>query len=152
MFCHYSQVLVLPGPSAVRPGSFPEGNRLFVQGHGAARSSSCSGLPSRASPLWQRPICADSLWEHFRRSATWHLPISTWDKAKCGGSSSRIFWRPTGSQDFMHVCTHLSSIFQQAETFLSSCAGRESNFMKVQTNNLDTPYDFNSVMHYSKWV
>ncbi|KAK2854271.1 hypothetical protein Q5P01_006932 [Channa striata] len=26
--------------------------------------------------------------------------------------------------------------------------GMESNFMKVQTNNLGTPYDFNSVMHY----
>lgn len=28
----------------------------------------------------------------------------------------------------------------------------EANFEKVQTNNLGTPYDFNSVMHYSKWV
>lgn len=27
--------------------------------------------------------------------------------------------------------------------------GMEGNFDKVQTNNLDTPYDFNSVMHYS---
>lgn len=46
----------------------------------------------------------------------------------------------------MHKCLY-QSIF-----FLSSCAGRESNFQKVQTNNLGTPYDFNSVMHYSKWV
>ncbi|XP_061594316.1 high choriolytic enzyme 1-like [Cololabis saira] len=27
--------------------------------------------------------------------------------------------------------------------------GKEHNFNKVQTNNLGTPYDFNSVMHYS---
>ncbi|XP_030581391.1 high choriolytic enzyme 1-like [Archocentrus centrarchus] len=26
--------------------------------------------------------------------------------------------------------------------------GQEGNFVKVQTNNLQTPYDFNSVMHY----
>ncbi|XP_053179679.1 high choriolytic enzyme 1-like [Scomber japonicus] len=31
-------------------------------------------------------------------------------------------------------------------------SGRESNFAKVQTNNLGTPYDFNSVMHYSKYA
>ncbi|XP_071345661.1 high choriolytic enzyme 1-like isoform X2 [Trachinotus anak] len=30
--------------------------------------------------------------------------------------------------------------------------GTESNFQKVQTNNLGTPYDFNSVMHYSKFA
>ncbi|XP_041794672.1 high choriolytic enzyme 1-like isoform X2 [Chelmon rostratus] len=30
--------------------------------------------------------------------------------------------------------------------------GLESNFMKVATNNLGTPYDFNSVMHYSKYA
>ncbi|KAM4744337.1 high choriolytic enzyme 1-like [Anableps anableps] len=30
--------------------------------------------------------------------------------------------------------------------------GREHNFEKVQTNNLGTPYDFNSVMHYSKYA
>ncbi|XP_040892202.1 high choriolytic enzyme 2-like [Toxotes jaculatrix] len=28
-------------------------------------------------------------------------------------------------------------------------SGKESNFRKVWTNNLGTPYDFNSVMHYS---
>ncbi|KAM8763426.1 hatching enzyme 1.2-like [Acanthopagrus schlegelii] len=31
-------------------------------------------------------------------------------------------------------------------------SGTESNFAKVQTNNLDTPYDFNSIMHYSKYA
>ncbi|XP_067347064.1 hatching enzyme 1.2-like isoform X1 [Channa argus] len=30
--------------------------------------------------------------------------------------------------------------------------GMESNFMKVQTNNLGTPYDFNSVMHYPNYA
>ncbi|XP_070821460.1 high choriolytic enzyme 2-like isoform X1 [Chaetodon trifascialis] len=30
--------------------------------------------------------------------------------------------------------------------------GRESNFEKVETNNLGTPYDFNSVMHYGKYA
>ncbi|XP_039983464.1 high choriolytic enzyme 2-like [Xiphias gladius] len=30
--------------------------------------------------------------------------------------------------------------------------GKESNFRKVQTNNLGTPYDFNSVMHYSNYA
>ncbi|XP_008404244.1 high choriolytic enzyme 1-like [Poecilia reticulata] len=29
--------------------------------------------------------------------------------------------------------------------------GNEKNFDKVQTNNLGTPYDFNSVMHYNKY-
>ncbi|XP_072237251.1 low choriolytic enzyme-like [Leuresthes tenuis] len=29
--------------------------------------------------------------------------------------------------------------------------GREGNFRKVPTNNLGTPYDFNSVMHYRKY-
>lgn len=139
-------MLVLPGPPGARPVSFPEGIRLFVQGHSAARSPPCTGLPSRASPLWQRQICADSLWQHFIRSATSHFPISTWGKAKYWGPSSRIFWIPAESQDVVHKCLH-QSIF-----FLSSCAGRESNFQKVQTNNLGTPYDFNSVMHYSKWV
>lgn len=33
---------------------------------------------------------------------------------------------------------------------LPSCAGMEDNFRIEQTNNLDTPYDFDSVMHYSK--
>uniref|UniRef100_A0A3B4WIJ0 Metalloendopeptidase n=1 Tax=Seriola lalandi dorsalis TaxID=1841481 RepID=A0A3B4WIJ0_SERLL len=31
-------------------------------------------------------------------------------------------------------------------------SGKESNFRKVQTNNLGTPYDFQSVMHYSKFA
>ncbi|XP_056241994.1 hatching enzyme 1.2-like [Seriola aureovittata] len=31
-------------------------------------------------------------------------------------------------------------------------SGVESNFRKVQTNNLGTPYDFQSVMHYSKFA
>ncbi|CAK6976980.1 high choriolytic enzyme 1-like [Scomber scombrus] len=31
-------------------------------------------------------------------------------------------------------------------------SGKESNFRKVGTNNLGTPYDFNSVMHYSKYA
>ncbi|XP_062291182.1 high choriolytic enzyme 1-like [Scomber scombrus] len=31
-------------------------------------------------------------------------------------------------------------------------SGQEHNFKKVQTNNLGTPYDFNSVMHYSKYT
>ncbi|XP_019962300.2 hatching enzyme 1.2-like [Paralichthys olivaceus] len=31
-------------------------------------------------------------------------------------------------------------------------SGRETNFRKVKTNNLGTPYDFNSVMHYSKYA
>jgi len=30
-------------------------------------------------------------------------------------------------------------------------SGQESNFRKVDTNNLGTPYDFNSVMQYSKY-
>ncbi|XP_072236048.1 high choriolytic enzyme 2-like [Leuresthes tenuis] len=30
--------------------------------------------------------------------------------------------------------------------------GREHNFEKTNTNNLGTPYDFNSVMHYSKFA
>ncbi|KAK5874436.1 hypothetical protein PBY51_019380 [Eleginops maclovinus] len=30
--------------------------------------------------------------------------------------------------------------------------GRESNFMKKQTNNLGTPYDFDSIMHYGKYA
>ncbi|XP_047234225.1 high choriolytic enzyme 1-like isoform X2 [Girardinichthys multiradiatus] len=30
--------------------------------------------------------------------------------------------------------------------------GKEHNFEKVQTNNLGTPYDFNSVMHYTKFA
>ncbi|KAG7242741.1 hypothetical protein INR49_020116 [Caranx melampygus] len=30
--------------------------------------------------------------------------------------------------------------------------GKESNFRKVDTNNLATPYDFQSVMHYSKYA
>ncbi|XP_059209603.1 high choriolytic enzyme 2-like [Centropristis striata] len=30
--------------------------------------------------------------------------------------------------------------------------GNERNFVKVATNNLDTPYDFQSVMHYSKFA
>ncbi|XP_053281656.1 hatching enzyme 1.2 [Pleuronectes platessa] len=30
--------------------------------------------------------------------------------------------------------------------------GKEHNFDKEQTNNLGTPYDFNSVMHYSKYA
>ncbi|XP_039879000.1 low choriolytic enzyme-like [Simochromis diagramma] len=29
--------------------------------------------------------------------------------------------------------------------------GQEHNFVKVQTNNLGTPYDFNSVMHYGRF-
>uniref|UniRef100_A0A3P9C7V3 Metalloendopeptidase n=2 Tax=Maylandia zebra TaxID=106582 RepID=A0A3P9C7V3_9CICH len=29
--------------------------------------------------------------------------------------------------------------------------GKEHNFVKVQTNNLQTPYDFNSVMHYGRF-
>ncbi|XP_032415939.1 high choriolytic enzyme 1-like isoform X1 [Xiphophorus hellerii] len=29
--------------------------------------------------------------------------------------------------------------------------GQEHNFVKIQTNNLGTPYDFNSVMHYHKF-
>ncbi|XP_063737426.1 hatching enzyme 1.2-like [Eleginops maclovinus] len=29
---------------------------------------------------------------------------------------------------------------------------RESNFMKKQTNNLGTPYDFDSIMHYGKYA
>ncbi|XP_062291401.1 low choriolytic enzyme-like [Scomber scombrus] len=31
-------------------------------------------------------------------------------------------------------------------------SGKESNFQKVQTNNLGTPYDFQSVMHYSRYA
>ncbi|XP_008404243.1 high choriolytic enzyme 1-like [Poecilia reticulata] len=30
--------------------------------------------------------------------------------------------------------------------------GNEHNFVKIQTNNLGTPYDFNSVMHYNKFA
>lgn len=30
--------------------------------------------------------------------------------------------------------------------------GKEWNFQKADTNNLDTPYDFQSVMHYSKFA
>ncbi|XP_067901950.1 high choriolytic enzyme 1-like [Heterodontus francisci] len=30
--------------------------------------------------------------------------------------------------------------------------GTEYNFMKMDTNNLDTPYDYNSVMHYGKFA
>ncbi|KAK1890747.1 Low choriolytic enzyme [Dissostichus eleginoides] len=30
--------------------------------------------------------------------------------------------------------------------------GKEDNFKKQQTNNLGTPYDFNSVMHYGKYA
>ncbi|XP_056134596.1 hatching enzyme 1.2-like [Lampris incognitus] len=30
--------------------------------------------------------------------------------------------------------------------------GREHNFRKVQTNNLATPYDYNSVMHYGRYA
>ncbi|XP_034155678.2 high choriolytic enzyme 1 [Pangasianodon hypophthalmus] len=30
--------------------------------------------------------------------------------------------------------------------------GKEGNFKKVDTNNLNTPYDYNSVMHYSRFA
>uniref|UniRef100_A0A3B4V3P3 Metalloendopeptidase n=1 Tax=Seriola dumerili TaxID=41447 RepID=A0A3B4V3P3_SERDU len=41
-----------------------------------------------------------------------------------------------------HVTIHFENIQE----------GVESNFQKVQTNNLNTPYDFESVMHYSKFA
>ncbi|XP_030649908.1 low choriolytic enzyme-like [Chanos chanos] len=34
--------------------------------------------------------------------------------------------------------------------FQNVISGMEHNFRKVQTNNLGTPYDYNSVMHYSR--
>lgn len=37
-------------------------------------------------------------------------------------------------------------------TFFSPFTGTENNFRIMQTNNLGTPYDFNSVMQYEKWV
>ncbi|KAM9495226.1 low choriolytic enzyme-like [Clarias gariepinus] len=30
--------------------------------------------------------------------------------------------------------------------------GKEHNFKKINTNNLNTPYDYNSVMHYSRYA
>ncbi|XP_077447062.1 high choriolytic enzyme 1-like [Stigmatopora argus] len=36
--------------------------------------------------------------------------------------------------------------------FENIIAGVESNFQKVNTNNLNTPYDFDSIMHYSKFA
>uniref|UniRef100_A0A3B5KWM5 Metalloendopeptidase n=1 Tax=Xiphophorus couchianus TaxID=32473 RepID=A0A3B5KWM5_9TELE len=30
--------------------------------------------------------------------------------------------------------------------------GQEQNFVKIPTNNLGTPYDFNSIMHYNKYA
>ncbi|XP_022602770.1 high choriolytic enzyme 1-like [Seriola dumerili] len=41
---------------------------------------------------------------------------------------------------------HVNILFQNIRP------GVESNFQKVQTNNLNTPYDFESVMHYSKFA
>lgn len=43
-------------------------------------------------------------------------------------------------------------VIQHIWTFSSPYTGMENNFRIEQTNNLDTPYDFNSVMQYSKWV
>ena len=37
-------------------------------------------------------------------------------------------------------------------SFLDSWKGEANNFEIEQTNNLGTPYDFNSVMQYGKWV
>ncbi|XP_035507880.1 high choriolytic enzyme 1-like [Morone saxatilis] len=42
--------------------------------------------------------------------------------------------------------TYVSILTQNIEP------GMESNFVKVGTNNLGTPYDFNSVMHYNKFA
>lgn len=52
------------------------------------------------------------------------------------------------SKHVCFTCKHLTIV----HSVLSSCAGRERNFQKVQTNNLNTPYDYDSVMHYGRWV
>ncbi|KAI5088551.1 six-cysteine containing astacin protease 1 precursor [Silurus meridionalis] len=41
---------------------------------------------------------------------------------------------------------HVKILFENIES------GKEGNFKKVATNNLNTPYDYNSVMHYDRFA
>ncbi|XP_051235000.1 high choriolytic enzyme 1-like isoform X3 [Dicentrarchus labrax] len=67
-------------------------------------------------------------------------------------------YRDTVQHEVLHALGfHHEQVRSDRDTYVSILTqniqpGKESNFVKVGTNNLGTPYDFNSVMHYSKYA
>lgn len=86
--CHcVYQVLFIPGPSEWRTASLPTEKWLLVSVDGATWGSSCSGLPPRAGPLWQRSACEDPYREHHHRSAELPKTLVTVNLVHNGTSS-----------------------------------------------------------------
>lgn len=86
--CHcVYQVLFIPGPSEWRTASLPTEKWLLVSVDGATWGSSCSGLPPRAGPLWQRSACEDPYREHHPRSAELPKTLVTVNLVHNGTSS-----------------------------------------------------------------
>nr|XP_046251843.1 high choriolytic enzyme 1-like isoform X2 [Scatophagus argus] len=67
-------------------------------------------------------------------------------------------YQDTVQHEVLHALGfHHEQVRSDRDTYVSILtknirSGTESNFAKVETNNLNTPYDFDSVMHYSKYA
>lgn len=69
-------------------------------------------------------------------------------------SDMRAFTHSIKDKDTVCIVQYLISCLGRKCLILPYCslAGQEHNFGKINTNNLGTPYDYNSVMHYSRSV
>lgn len=121
-----SKLLVISGADWRKPGHVTPDSWVHVVRSGRARVHACSWLCTWAVPLRPRPIRHNCMEKHH----------------------TRLGWMITCVLcfSFKKICL-LNSLYP-------SCALTEHiyNFKKQVTNNLNSPYDYSSVMHYGRWA
>lgn len=123
------KLLVVSGADRRQPGPVAADPRLHVVRSGLARADARPGLCPRAVSLRPRPVCLHCVEKHHARFR------SKWWTMLC------LYNRKAFS---------LSSLCFSSRVLLF--ADQIHNFRKHVTNNLNSPYDYNSVMHYGRWA
>lgn len=131
----YPKLLVISGTDWRKPDPVAADSWLHVVRGGCPWINACPRLCAWTVSLWPRPVCHDYVEKYY---------------ARLGWKSNWLF---LDIIFFMFATVFLDWLFLfWIKVIVDVFPEQRHNFRKQLTNNLNSPYDYGSLMHYGRWA